>query len=44
MYIDDGSKPVKTGKILGDWENQLKGDDYGIFWVSPGPKSYELKT
>ena len=42
VYVDDGSKTVKTGKCLGDWENDLKGDDYGIRWVSPGPKSYEM--
>jgi hypothetical protein len=44
VYIDDGSKSIKTGKCLGDWENELKGDDYGIRWVSPGPKSYEMNT
>jgi hypothetical protein len=44
VYVDDDSKPVKLGKSLGDWENELKGDDYGIRWVSPAPKTYSMKT
>ena len=44
VYIDDGFNTVKTGKCLGDWGNELKEDDYGIRWISPGPKSYELNT
>ncbi len=39
FYIDDGTKNVKTGCILGEWANEL-GANYITDWVSTGPKSY----
>jgi hypothetical protein len=42
VYIDDGTKQVKTGSLLGEWENEL-GNSYGVRWVSTGPKSYSLE-
>jgi len=39
VYIDDGTKEVKTGCLLGDWTDELKGNHI-TDWVSTGPKSY----
>jgi ribosomal protein S20 len=39
FYIDDGTKTVETGCLLGDWTDELKGKHI-INWVSTGPKSY----
>ena len=39
VYIDDGTKKVKTGCLLGDWTDELNGQ-YIKQWVSTGPKSY----
>lgn len=39
FYIDDGTKNVKTGCLLGDWTDELKGN-YINLWGSTGPKSY----
>ena len=40
VYIDDGTKEVKTGCLLGDWTDEL-GGNHIIDWVSTGPKSYD---
>ena len=39
VYVDDGTKSVKTGCLLGDWTDEL-GGNYITNWVSTGPKSY----
>jgi len=39
VYIDDGTKEVKTGCLLGDWTDELEGNHI-TDWVSTGPKSY----
>ena len=39
FYVDDGTLPVKTGCLLGEWTNEL-GDTYIKEMVSTGPKSY----
>jgi hypothetical protein len=39
VYIDDGTKEVKTGCLLGDWTDELSGNHI-TDWVSTGPKSY----
>jgi ribosomal protein S20 len=43
VYIDDGTKPIKTGCMLGEWTDEL-GGDYITNWVSTGPKSYDYVT
>jgi hypothetical protein len=40
VYIDDGTKEIKTGCLLGDWIDEL-GCNYIIDWVSTGPNSYD---
>ena len=42
MYIDDGTKSVKTGDMLGDMTNELSGKGITNF-VSTRPKSYSFK-
>ncbi|XP_072377781.1 uncharacterized protein [Diabrotica undecimpunctata] len=44
VYIDDGLNTVETGEMLGDWSDELPGDDYIVEWLSTGPKSYFYKT
>lgn len=39
FYIDDVTKNVKTGCLLGEWTDELSGN-YITDWVSTGPKSY----
>lgn len=39
VYVDNGTKSVKTGCMLGDWTDELEGK-YITHWVSTGPKSY----
>ena len=41
MYIDNGSKEVKTGFHLGEMTNELNGDHISSF-VSSGPESYSF--
>jgi len=43
VYIDDGTKPIITGCMLGDWTDEL-GGNYITNWVSTGPKSYDYIT
>ena len=42
IYIDDGTKNVKTGDMLGDMADELSGKGITHF-VSTGPKSYSFK-
>ena len=42
IYIDDGTKNVKTGDMLGDMTDELSGKGITNF-VSTGPKSYSSK-
>ena len=42
IYVDDGTKNVKTGDLLGNMTDELSGK--GITnYVSTGPKSYSFK-
>ena len=42
IYVDDGTKNVKTGDMLGDITDELSGKRITNF-VSTGPKSYSFK-
>ena len=42
IYVDDGTKTVKTGDMLGDMTNELSGEKITNF-TSTGPKSYSFK-
>ena len=42
IYIDDGTKNIKTGNMLGDMTDELSGKRITNF-VSTGPKSYSFK-
>ena len=42
IYIDDGTKNVKTGDMLGDMTDELSGKGITNF-VSTGPESYSFK-
>ena len=42
IYVDDGTKNVKTGDMLGDMTDELSGKGITNF-VSTGPKSYSFK-
>ena len=42
IYVDDGTKNVKTGNMLGDMTDELSGKGITNF-VSTGPKSYGFK-
>ena len=42
IYVDDGTKNVKTGDLLGDMTDELSGKGITYF-VSTGPKSYGFK-
>ena len=42
IYVDDGTKHVKTGDMLGDMTDELSGKGITNF-VSTGPKSYSFK-
>ena len=42
IYVDDGTKNVKTGDMLGDMTDELSGKGI-IYFVSTGPKSYSFK-
>ena len=42
INIDDGSKNIKTGDMLGELKDELKGKVIESF-VSTGPKSYSFK-
>ena len=42
IYIDDGTKSVKTGNMLGYMTDELSGKGITIF-VSTGPESYSFK-
>ena len=42
IYVDDGTKTVKTGDMLGDITDELSGKEITNF-VSTGPKSYSFK-
>ena len=42
IYVDDGTKNVKTGDMLGDMSDELSGKEIANF-VSTGPKSYSFK-
>jgi hypothetical protein len=43
IYIDDGTDTVKTGCMLGEWTDELRGD-YITEFLSTGPKSYAYGT
>ena len=42
IYVEDGSKNIKTGDMLGDLKDELKGKVIKSF-VSTGPKLYSFK-
>ena len=42
IFVDDGTKNVKTGDMLGDMTDELSGKEITNF-VSTGPKSYGFK-
>ena len=42
IYVDDGTKNVKKGDMLGDMTDELSGKEITNF-VSTGPKSYSFK-
>ena len=42
IYVDDGTKNVKTGDMLGDMTDEISGKGITNF-VSTGPKSYSFK-
>ena len=42
IYIDDGTKNIKTGDMLGELTDELPGKAITQF-VSTGPKSYSFK-
>ena len=42
IYIDDGTKNIKTGDMLGEMTDELAGDVITQY-VSTGPKSYSFK-
>ena len=42
IYVDDGTKNVETGDMLGEMTDQLSGEGITNF-VSVGPKSYSFK-
>ena len=42
IYVDDGTKNIKTGNMLGDMTDELSGKGITNF-VSTGPKSYSFK-
>ena len=42
IYVDDGTKNIKTGDMLGDMTDELSGKGITNF-ISTGPKSYSLK-
>ena len=42
IYVDDGTKNIKTGDMLGDMTDELSGKSITKF-VSTGPKSYSFK-
>ena len=42
IYVDDGTKHIKTGDMLGDMTDELSGKGITNF-VSTGPKSYSFK-
>ena len=42
IYVDDGTKTVKTGDMLGDMTDELSGEKITNF-TSTGPKSYSFK-
>lgn len=42
IHIDDGTKNIKTGDMLGELTNELSGKVITQF-VSTGPKSYSFK-
>ena len=42
IYVDDGTKNIKTGDMLGDMTDELSGKGITNF-VSIGPKSYSFK-
>jgi hypothetical protein len=51
VYADNGKVEIKTGNLVGDWEDEFKGfkgydrSKHGIVeWVSTGPKSYAAMT
>ena len=44
FYTDEGQANPVLGHYLGDFTNELKGDDYIIEFVSGGPKNYGYTT
>ena len=42
IYVDDNTKKIETGDMLGDMTDELSGKGISSF-VSTGPKSYSLK-
>ena len=42
IYVDDGTKNIKTGDMLGEMTDELSGKGISSF-VSTGPKSYSFK-
>ena len=42
IYVDDGTKNIKTGDVLGEMTDELSGKGITNF-VSTGPKSYSFK-
>ena len=42
IYVDDGTKNIKTGDMLGDMTDEISGKGITNF-ISTGPKSYSFK-
>ena len=42
IYVDDGTKNIETGDMLGDMTDEISGKGISSF-VSTGPKSYSFK-
>ena len=42
IYVDDGTRTIKTGDMLGNMTDELSGKTISSF-VSTGPKSYSFK-
>ena len=43
IYVDDGTKNVKTGDMLGDMTDEISSKEGITNFVSTGPKSYSFK-
>lgn len=44
VYIDNGVNAIKTGCMLGEWNDELRKDTHMKEWVTTGPKNYGYLT